>query len=98
MKKLLMSAAILATMAAPAFAQSYYGTWAQPVSPEQEEALAAQPYAPGWAGYSAQAYEPGLPGYSARAYAPGWIGYSLDNEHASMLSPSSPNYQADYNR
>jgi hypothetical protein len=89
MKKLLMSTAILATLAAPAFAQSYYG---QPLSPEQARAVRAQPYAPGW---SARAYAPGGPGYSARAYAP--APYSIDNDHASMLSPGSPDYEPSYN-
>ena len=92
MKKLLMSAAILATLAAPAFAQSYYG---QPLSPEQARAMRAQAYAPGGFGYSARAYAPGGPGYSARAYAP--APYSIDNDHASMLSPGSPDYVPSYN-
>lgn len=83
MKKLVMSAAILATLAAPAFAHTYQR---QTVYPEQTQALRAQAYAPGWMGYS------------ARAYAPDGVGYSNDNEHASMLSPGSTNYQTDYNR
>ena len=95
MKKLVMSAAILASLAAPAFAQSQYGTWRQPVSPEQTQALRAQTYAPGWADYSPRAYAPGGFGYSARAYAP--APYTYDNEHASMLSPSSPDYEPSYN-
>jgi hypothetical protein len=94
MKKLVMSAAILATLAAPAFANSYHGTWNQPASPEAM-APRTQTYAPGGFGYSARAYAPGGFFYTAQAYAPG--PYSGDNDHASMLSPSSPDYVPDYN-
>jgi hypothetical protein len=95
MKKLVMSAAILASLAAPAFANSYHGTWNQPASPEEIQAPRTQAYAPGDY-YTARAYAPGGFGYSARAYAPG--PYSSDNEHAGMMSPSSPDYAPDYNR
>jgi hypothetical protein len=74
MKKLALTAATLAILAVPAFAQTHQRTVRQPATIGQSQAMQAQ------------------------AYAPRGFAYALDNEHASMLSPGSTNYQTDYNR
>jgi hypothetical protein len=68
MKKLVMSATMLAMLAAPAFAQTHQRNWRQPVNVEQSQAMRAQAAAPRDFGYAidherATLLSPGSPSF-----------------------------------